>query len=327
MLRIVSATGERLQPALEMLFSDLPADMRTQRIAEVRQEIEDDEFDPENLLLTEFDEQPVGVQLTILRDDDVGMVWPPLVDVSVLKTTGGPAGEVIEDELLIETARRLDAAGAWIGQALLEPNQSREHAAMQRNGFARMTELQFFERPLTGTSSSWAKQMKLSSLSYEPYRGSRNRLAFVNVLEATYRGSLDCPELNGARDGRQSLKNHAAAGSFNPDMWRLYRQPGADVGILLMADRPEQQAWEVLYLGVVESARGRGVGRAMLLDALDAARDAQLERLLIVADVRNVPAISLYESLGFQSVATRVAFVRLAQRLPRDRPHNAARQQ
>ncbi len=313
MLRIVPATGERLPPALELLLSEWPATARTQRIVEIHQEIEDEEFDPQDLLLAEIDDQLVGVQLTILRDDDVGMVWPPVVDRPLLKRMSGPTGEVIEDELLAEAARQLDAEGAWIGQALLELNPSREHAAMQRNGFSRMTELRFFERPLIG-SSSWAKRAKASPLSYQPYRRSRNRVAFVNVLESTYRGSLDCPELNGVRDGQQSLKNHEAAGSIQPDMWRMYRRAGVDVGILLMTERPDQQAWEVLYLGVLESARGCGIGRAMLLDALDAARDAKVERLLIVADVRNVPAVSLYESLGFQPVATRVAFVRLAKK-------------
>lgn len=326
MLRIEPATGERIQPALELLFSEWPAAARAQRIAEIQQEIEADEFDPQDLLLAEFDDQLIGVQLTILRDDDVGMVWPPVVDRPLLKRINGPAAEIVEDELLAETARELDAEDAWIGQALLEPNQLREHAAMQRNGFARMTELRFFERPLTD-GTSWPKRATSSPLSYETFHRAKNQLAFVKVLEATYRGSLDCPEFNGVRDGEQSLKNHEAAGSFNPDMWRLYRREGVDVGILLMTERPEQQAWEVLYLGAIESARGCGIGRAMLIDALDAAREANVERLLIVADARNIPAVSLYESLGFQSVATRVAFVRLAQRLPGDRPHNTARQQ
>ena len=313
MLRIEPATGERILPALELLFSEWPAAARAQRITEVQQEIAADEFDPQDLLLAEFNDQLVGVQLTILRDDDVGMVWPPVVDRPLLKRINGPAAEIIEDELLAETARELDAENAWIGQALLEPTQPREHAAMERNGFARMTELRFFERPLTDRTS-WPKRVTSSPLSYETFHRTKNRLAFVKVLEGTYRGSLDCPEFNGVRDGEQSLKNHEAAGSFNPDLWRLYRREGVDVGILLMTERPEQQAWEVLYLGVLESARGCGIGRAMLIDALDAAREANVERLLIVADARNIPAVSLYESLGFQPVATRVAFVRLAQR-------------
>lgn len=325
MLRIVPATGARLLPALKLLFSEWPAHARTLRIAEIQREIEVGEFDPQDLRLAEFHTQPVGVQLTVLRDDDVGMVWPPVVDAPRLKQMNGLAVAIIEDELLTEAARKLDEAGAWIGQALLEPNQSREHAAMQRNGFQRLTELRFFERPLTDDVPE--PKRAETSLSYEPYRRSHNRLAFVNVLEATYRGSLDCPELNGVRDGQQSLKNHEAAGSFHPDMWRLYRRDGLDVGILLMAARPDQQAWEVLYLGVVESARGCGIGRAMLLDALEAAHEARVERLLIVADARNIPAVSLYESLGFQPVATRVAFVRLAKSLPRHWPDNTTRQQ
>lgn len=311
MLRIVPATGERLSPALELLFSAWPEDARAQRIAEIPQEIEEGDFDPRHLLLAEIDGQPVGAQLTILRDNDVGMVWPPVIDDMLLQRMHGPAGEVIEDALLTEAARQLDAAGAWIGQSLLEPSQSRDQAALQRNGFARLTELRFFERPLND-GSALPKRSEPSSLSYVPYRRSRNRLTFVTVLEGTYRGTLDCPELNGVRDGQQSLKNHEAGGEFTPDMWRLYRREGIDVGVLLMVDRPDQQAWEVLYVGVIESARGSGVGRAMLVDALNAARAAGVERLLIVADVRNIPAVSLYESLGFQPVASRVACVRLA---------------
>ncbi len=310
MLRIVPATGERLSSALQLLFSAWPDEARSQRIAEIPQEIEDGEFDPRHLLLAEIDGQPIGAQLTIVRDNDVGIVWPPVVDDARLNQLDSPASEVIEDALLAEAARQLDAAGAWIGQSLLEPNQSHDQAALQRNGFTRLTELRFFERPLND-GTKWSKKSERSLLSYKPYRRSRNRTAFVNVLEATYCGTLDCPELNGIRDGNQSLKSHEAAGSFKPDMWRLYRREGIDVGILLMVDRRDEDAWEVLYVGVIESARGSGVGRAMLLDALDAARDAGVDRLLIVADVRNVPAVSLYESLGFQAVASRVACVRL----------------
>lgn len=322
MLSIQPATGTRLQPALELLFSSLAADARSQRIAEVREEIEEGDFDPKHLLLAKSDSMPVGVQLTVIRDDDVGMVWPPVVTVEL----NGLSAEAIEDALLSEAMRRLDTTKAWIGQSLLELNQKREHAALQRNGFKRLTELRFFERLLSDTSDRKQRETTLL-LNYEPFRRTRNRHEFVNVLEATYRGTLDCPEFNGVRDGQQSLKNHEAAGSFTSDMWRLYFQDEVAVGVLLLVERPDQQAWEVLYLGVVESARRSGIGRAMLLDAIDAARDANAERLLIVADARNLPAVGLYESLGFQPIATRVAFVRLANSLPHDRPHDSARQQ
>lgn len=322
MLRIQPAIGERLQPALELLFASIPAKSRSQRIVEVRREIEAGEFDPKHLLLAKSDSTPVGVQLTVLRDDDVGMVWPPIVAVD----RNGLSAEAIEDALLREAVSGLDRKKAWIGQSLLEPDQTREQAALQRNGFTRLTELRFFERLLSDTSDLRQRESAVL-LSYQPYRRSRNRLAFVKLLEATYRGTLDCPEFNGVRDGQQSLKNHEAAGTFSADMWRLYFQDEVAVGVLLLVERPDQQAWEVLYLGVAEAARRRGIGRAMLLDAIDAARDANAERLLIVADARNLPAVGLYESLRFQPIATRVAFVRLANALPGDRPHDTARQQ
>lgn len=325
MFRIVSATGEQLQPALEQLFSEWPSAARTRRIEEVRQELVDGDFDPRHLLLAKLDGQPVGAQLTIVRSDGVGMVWPPVVNLTSHDQAVRLTRDEIEDKLLNEARRRLDGERAWIGQALLEPSSSRDQATLQRNGFTRLTELQFFERPVANPVRS--PPTNRPTLSYEPFRRARNRLAFVNMLEETYRGSLDCHELNDVRDGQQSLRTHEAAGAFRPDMWRLYRRAEADVGVLLMVERPDQKAWEVLYLGVAEPARGCGIGRAMLLDALSAAVEANVEKLLIVVDARNVPAMSLYESLGFRLAMTRVAFVRFAPQSPRNRPQKSAGQQ
>lgn len=316
MLRVVPATGQRLLPALELLLSAWPAAARAARVAELQLDIASGTIDPQHVLLAEFQTRPVGAQLTIVRDDHVGMVWPPVV-------AEFRPYEAVEDALLREATRVLDRAGAWIGQALLEADQVREQAALQRNGFQRLTELRYFERAVSQLPPSPPRTPK-PALSYETYRRSRNRLAFAAVLEQTYRGTLDCPELNGVRDGRQSLASHEAAGGFAPNLWRLYRRNGTTVGVLLMTPRPEQQAWEVLYLGVVAEARRSGVGTAMLRDALQAARDAQVKRLLIVADARNAPAIALYESLGFRQTDARIACVRLAPTLPRHRPDNAA---
>ena len=115
----------------------------------------------------------------------------------------------------------------------------------------------------------------------------------------------------GLRSARQSLQTHEAAGPFKSDMWRLYRSAGEDVGVLLAVDRPEQRAWEVIYLGVVEAARKQGIATEMLSDILQAAGDAGAEQLLIVVDARNLPAVRLYESFGFTMYDVRAAHVRL----------------
>jgi len=324
MLRVVRATGSRLVPALEILYSALPAEDRAARVAESAQAAAHGELDLSHLLLAEFNGSPVGALLLRLQPNETGLVWPPVVSPKVVEvaeaasTHPSPvAPEVIEDALLREAARQLDQAQAWIGQSLLELGQSRERAALSRNGFAHLTDLTFFERSvgqafnLPDNEQAQSSDKMKTCLTYVPYRRARNGRRFANVIEQTYRGSLDCPEMNGLRSARQSLRSHESAGRFSPDMWRLYHRGGDDVGVLLMVDRPEQRAWEVIYLGVVETARRQGIAKAVLRDALQAARDAGVERLLIVVDARNLPAVRLYESLSFTVYDVRAAHVRL----------------
>lgn len=309
MLRVVAANGSRLQTALEVLYSALPAADRAAQVTEALRASADGELDFRHLLLAEFKDSPVGVLLLIL-DSGVGRLWPPVISNSL------PASlslDVIEDALLAATVRQLDVAHAWIGQALLEAVPSCDHAAFLRGGFIHLTDLCFLELRLSDVSPQVSQRgpKNLQRLSYVCFRQAANRLRFANLIDRTYRGSLDCPELNGIRSGLQSLPQPEAAGPFSPDMWRLYRQDNEDVGVLLMVDRSDQRAWEIIYLGVADSARRKGVARTMLADAIEAARAAGVERLQLMVDSRNIPAIRLYESAGFAVRKTNAAFVRL----------------
>lgn len=274
----------------------------------------DGEFEFDQFLLAEEDRQPVGTLRLNIQPDGTGMLWPPtlLDDLSSNSDTGWSFQRriVVEDALLQAAARRLDAEQAWIGQALLEADQPQSRVALERNGFPMLTELRFLSLDLRG---ELPPNCEKPTRTFLPYRRSRHRLRFANLLEQTYRGTLDCPELNGLRDAEKSLQSHEFAGRFTQEMWRLYRLHNGDAGLLLMAQRPEQQAWEVLYMGVAERARQQGLGKAMLLDGMHAARDAGVERMLLVVDARNYPATQLYESLGFAEVSRRIAHVRLRQ--------------
>lgn len=79
---------------------------------------------------------------------------------------------------------------------------------------------------------------------------------------------------------------------------------GQAAGYVYVQDKPLEPEGYVDYLGVDESARGRGVGRALLLAA---SRWALQERALpcVHLTVRQdrAPALGLYESLGFRNVA------------------------
>lgn len=55
-------------------------------------------------------------------------------------------------------------------------------------------------------------------------------------------------------------------------------------------------------VGVTPWARGRGVGRALVLAAMKGFRDAGLQRVTLEVTATNTVAVSLYESLGFRRV-------------------------
>ncbi len=58
----------------------------------------------------------------------------------------------------------------------------------------------------------------------------------------------------------------------------------------------------VQTIGVAPGAQGRGTGRALLADLLSAAGS---DRVMLEVRTDNVPAISLYESVGFTRVGRR----------------------
>ncbi|MCX7421980.1 MAG: GNAT family N-acetyltransferase [Planctomycetia bacterium] len=324
MLRVVFATGSRLVAALRILHGALSLEEQAVRVSESVEQSQAGELDLSGLFLAEFQQKPVGALLLRMQPDAVAFLWPPVVSWEAAKIVPLPStkqtpvlAEEIEDALLHAAQKHLDNLDVRLAQSLLELNQSQEQAALSRNGIQRLTTLTFFEyrttahrRPKANIGSGLNAR-----LTHIVYRRSRNHRRFAELIEQTYCSSLDCPEVNGIRSASQSLNVYAESGPIIPDLWRVYCQGRHDVGVILVINRPEQKAWEVVYLGVVESARQKGVARLMVTDVINSAHEALIERLMIVVDARNHPAISLYESLGFTPFDERVAFVRLGNKI------------
>ena len=68
---------------------------------------------------------------------------------------------------------------------------------------------------------------------------------------------------------------------------------------------------DITALGVVPAWRGRGIGRALLLDAIHHLFDMGLERVDLEVETGNAPALRLYESTGF-SITTEYGYYRIA---------------
>lgn len=300
MITVLPARPGYRATALSLLFGGLPEDERQTQTSELLEAARRGEICLDGLLLAEADGEPAGAALYIVQRDRTAFVWPPVV-------SDHPAVDGISDALMQELVRRIDAASAWFGQAIVEPDERHDRDVLTRNGFASILDLIYLQRPLNEPLPDRA-EAGLETVAYDP---RTNRGRFAEVIEQTYIGSLDCPELKGFRTGEEALAGHEAAGEFHPSRWKIYRAGSRDVGVLLLTDQPEQRAWEVVYMGIIPEARGRGTGRAMLLCGLHEAREAGRDSVLLAVDSRNDPAIKLYRELGFRDVAVRAVHGRV----------------
>jgi ribosomal protein S18 acetylase RimI-like enzyme len=70
--------------------------------------------------------------------------------------------------------------------------------------------------------------------------------------------------------------------------------------VLLVNPSPDEDGWEVAYVGVVPEHRRRGFGREMMVKALVEAKAADQACVTLAVDARNEPARVLYDGLGFE---------------------------
>src|SRR5262249_24981613 len=200
---------------------------------------------------------------------------------------------------------RLRSQGSKLIQALLPPGKDFLAAPLLRNGFAHVTTLLYLHRTL---DALWAEQPP--RLSFHPYSDGDATL-FAETLIRTYESTLDCPELNGVRTLEEVLAGHVAVGRGEPRRWWLATTAAQPVGVLLLAAAPEWNALDISYVGVVPAARGAGVGRELLCQALREALAARVERVTLAVDIRNQPARHLYARLDFVEFDQREVYLAL----------------
>lgn len=289
MTNVTIADPDEWETVLPLLFAHSPPAEQVAHVHEVLESVGRGEISLDGLLTARQRGKTVGVALYVHQPDETIFVWPPAVSSAADKT------DSITDILLGAIRQHVDRSGVWLAQCLLEPESASDRAALSRNGFPHLADLHYLRRPLTEP----LPPLPRSLLHTEVYRPAENTGRFARLLERTYAGSLDCPALDGLRNGEQALRSHRAAGKFDPARWKIYRVAESDVGVLLLNAHADQNVWEVVYMGIVPEARGQGYGRAMLLTGLHEAQAAGCESVLLAVDGRNHYAINLYRSLGF----------------------------
>lgn len=89
--------------------------------------------------------------------------------------------------------------------------------------------------------------------------------------------------------------------SFDPSLWLLHEDEDGLAGVAL-CERWEDGVGYVDYLAVAARARGRGLGRALLLHGLTAMRAGGMTVAELTVQGENASATRLYESVGMRPV-------------------------
>ncbi len=106
------------------------------------------------------------------------------------------------------------------------------------------------------------------------------------------------------------MAGYRALGTFDPAHWLLVSEGPDDVGCVLLADHPSSDQAELVYLGVVPEARGRGIGLAMTRHAQWLAHCAGRGQLVVAVDAANTPALDVYAESGFVGWDRQSVFLR-----------------
>src|SRR5208283_2518855 len=117
--------------------------------------------------------------------------------------------------------------------------------------------------------------------------------------------------VNGVRGVDDVLSGYRATGYFDPQRWFIIHHQDEDVGCLILTDYPEHSTWELIYIGLLSAARGRGWGVGSVRHAQWLCRQAQRKRLIAAVDAANEPALRMYAAAGFQSWDRTSVYIRV----------------
>jgi ribosomal protein S18 acetylase RimI-like enzyme len=239
----------------------------------------------------------IGAAWAQVMPGKMASIWPPRVVAG--------EGESTVRRLLDAAEERIVLQGVHVSHALLPRSADRDAELLVRRHFQHVADLLY----LGSTAEQFPVACPPGDLQFQPYRDSdRDRLA--HLVEETYVGTLDIPAMNGMRRIEDILGGYRQTGGFDPERWLLVVHRSELVGCLLLADHVEQGHWELMYMGLTPSARGRGWGLQMTRYAQWLARNAGCRAIIAAVDRANGPAIATYARAGFMEWERRRVFLK-----------------
>ncbi len=296
-VNVAACDARSFAATLRWLYHALPEPDQTAQVEAMTHNLA-----PDDLLFATAGGEFQGVIICEVAAGRVGWVWPPVTRAS---DETDPLASAVARRLIDRAVARLSRGGARVAQ-VLAPLTCNWGDAFIQNGFHRLTELIRMERDVGDA----------------PPAASPDRVRFVDcsrfsdallqqLIFETYRGSCDCAELDGLRPIDEVLEGYRSAGVFDPSLWQVLLVDTEPRGCVLLTHWPDEDRCELQYMGVVPDARGRGLGRAMCVRAIDEARRVGASRLTLSVDARNEPALRHYRASQFREIEHRLVFFRV----------------
>lgn len=217
-------------------------------------------------------------------------------------------------QLVNRIVEDLDSSQVTMVQALLDPVQEQEAAALLAADFQRLATLAYLQRRTAASHrAGQVGPVDFDRLGLRIAHWSQDaatRQLFEQAILDSYEQTLDCPGLLGVRSIQDIILGHQATGVFDANLWSVCLHGQTPAAVVLLSDLPGQCSLELVYLGVSLPFRGSGLGRKLMQHALVTAEARGAQSMVLAVDEHNTPAMSLYRSLGFHSTARKQALIR-----------------
>jgi len=196
-----------------------------------------------------------------------------------------------------------------LAQALLESHEKAVRQAFAHAGFRDVGTLAYLRRVVPKAGEFAKVDTWPAGVTLRNWRPGDDALLGA-ALEGSYEATLDCPELCGLRETSDVIASHRGTGTFDPKLWWIVMHDDRPGGAMLFNPSPDQGSIELVYIGLSPSLRGRGLGRLLVTHGLAHLCGRREAWINCAVDRRNVPAMKLYDEVGFRAFAERMALVR-----------------
>ena len=267
------------------------ASERTAQVATMEASLQQGQAAGVLLLAAYRNDVPVAALLAHSLPGRTAAIWPVGMAAGESETTA--------TALFSELHRCLAQSGTTLCQALVPASDDPASGRWRGAGYQQGANLLSMTCEAVNLPTQSPPQADLHFVPTQP--GDEGQLS--QLVERTYEKTLDCPLLNGMRQGSDVLEGYRQGGAFRPELWfqiqRAMDKGRLPIGCLFLMEHPANRNLELVYFGLVPEARGRGLGRQIVQRAMWEARQAGVERLVLAVDATNTPAIDIYSAAGF----------------------------